>query len=81
MIHECPSTFFRENEQQTIVEELMALLPGNRSANLDVVMKVLLPETLIKIYQDVKNLTYDQAEDELLYGDIPEPEVPAGYLF
>ena len=56
-------------------------ITGEQSSNLDVVMKVLLPETLIKIYQDVKNLTYDQAEDELLYGDISEPEVPAGEVF
>ena len=80
-MHQCPSAFFMEDEQQTIVEELMALLPGNRSTNLDVVKKVLLPETLIKMYQDIKNLSFNQAEDDLLYGDISEPEVSAEEVF
>ena len=80
-MHECPLAYFTEDEQQTIVEELMALLPGNRNTNLDVVMKVLLPETLIKMYKDIKNLSYNQAEDDLLYGDILEPEVPAEEVF
>ena len=74
LIHECPSKYFSEGEQQCIIEQLMNLLPGNSSRNLDVVMKVLLPETLIKMFMDIKNLSYEEAEEQLLEGDFPEKQ-------
>ena len=74
LIHECPSEYFSEGEQQRIIEQLMNLLPGNSSRNLDVVMKVLLPETLIKMFMDIKNLSYEEAEEQLLEGDFPEDQ-------
>ena len=74
LIHECPSEYFSEGEQQRIIEQLMNLLPGNSSRNLDVVMKVLLPETLIKMFMDIKNLSYEEAEEQLLEGDFPEEQ-------
>ena len=81
MVHKCPSAYFSEEEQETLLDELMLLLPGNNSVNLEVVMKVLLPEAIIKIYQDAKNVSYQQAEEELLEGDFPEPEVPVEEVF
>lgn len=59
----------------------MHLLAGNSLNNLDVVMKVLLPETLIKMFMDLRNVPYDQAEEQLLEGDFPEEEVPVEEVF
>ena len=70
-----------EDEQQLLVQELMDLLVGHSSSNLDVVMKVLLPETLIKMFMDIKNIPYNQAEEQLLEGDFPEEEVPVEEAF
>ena len=73
LIHECLFEYFSEDELQ-LIEQLMDLLPGNSSRNLDVVMKVLLPETLIKMFMDIKNLSYQEAEEQLLEGDFPEEQ-------
>ena len=70
-----------EHEQQLLVQELMDLLVGHSSSNLDVVMKVLLPETLIKMFMDIKNIPYNQAEEQLLEGNFPEEEVPVEEAF
>ena len=69
-MNKCPSAYFTEDEQQLLVEELMDLLVGHSSSNLDVVMKVLLPETLIKVFMDIKTSHTGQAEEQL-----PEEEV------
>ena len=64
-----------------VVQELMGLLAGKSFNNLDIVMKVLLPETLIKMFMDLRNLPYDQAEEQLLEGEFPEEEVPVEEVF
>ena len=74
LIHKCPCAYFSEDEQQLITEQLMDLVPGNSSRNLDVVMKVLLPETLVKMFMDIKNLSYQEAEEQLLEGNFPEEQ-------
>ena len=63
-----------------VVQELMGLLAGKSFNNLDIVMKVVLPETL-KMFMDLRNLPYDQAEEQLLEGEFPEEEVPVEEAF
>ena len=77
----CPSAFFTEKQQEVILEELMDMMPGKSARNLDVVMKVLLPEIMIKIYQGIRNIPYEEAEQELLEGEVPEAEEPVEEVF
>ena len=44
-------------------------------------MKVLFPETMIKIYQDIRGVSYEQAQEELLEGEFEETVVPVGEVF
>ena len=80
LVEECPSAFFSEEQQEAIVDELMDMMP-QKSSNLDCVMKVLFPETMIKLYQDIRGVSYEQAQEELLHGEFEEGEVPVGEVF
>lgn len=64
------------------VDLLKSLFPKKQLEMLDYVLKVLLPEFLIKIYMDIKGLTHDEAEwkmaptnwDEHNSNQVSEPE-------
>ena len=77
----CPSAYFTEKQQEAILEELMDMMPEKTPTNLDVVMKVLLPEIMIKIYQGIRDIPYKEAEEELLEGEVPEAEEPVEEVF
>ena len=72
----CPNAYFTKKQQEAILQELMEMMPGKSARNLDVVMKVLLPESTIKLYQGIRNIPYKEAEEELLEGEVPEAEEP-----
>ena len=80
LVEDCPSAFFSEEQQEAIVDELMEMMPQKTSV-LDWVMKVLFPETMIKLYQDIRGVSYEQAQEELLHGEFEEREVPVGEVF
>ena len=77
----CPPAYFTEKQQEAILQELMEMMPGKSARNLDVVMKVLLPESMIKLYQGIRNIPYKEAEEELLEGEVPEAEEPVEEVF
>ena len=77
----CPTAYFTEKQQEAILEELMDMMPEKSARNLDCVMKVLLPETMIKLYKDIRNIPYKEAEEELLEGEVPEAEEPVEEVF
>ena len=77
----CPTAYFTEKQQEAILQELMEMMPGKSARNLDVVMKVLLPESMIKLYQGIRNIPYKEAEEELLEGEVPEAEEPVEEVF
>ena len=81
LVEKCPSAFFSEKQQEAIIDELMEMMPKNKISVLDCVMKVLFPETMIKIYQDIRGVSYERAQEELLEGDFEETEVPVGEVF
>ena len=81
LVEECPSAFFTEQQQEAMIDELLDMMPENKTSVLDCVMKVLFPETMIKIYQDIRGVSYEQAEKELLEGELQATDVPVGEVF
>ena len=81
LVEQCPSAFFTEEQQEAMLDELFDMMPKNKTSVLDCIMKVLFPQTMIKIYQDIRGVSYEQAEEELLEGEIQETEVPVGEVF
>ncbi|CAH1798222.1 unnamed protein product [Owenia fusiformis] len=53
---------FHEEQHDVVMEQLMAMFCKKNFTLLDYVMKVLFPETLVKIYMDVKHSTHYEAE-------------------
>ena len=78
LVEKCPSAFFSEEQHEAIMDELLERMPKNKTSVLDCVMKVLFPETMIKIYQDIRGVSYEQ---ELLEGEFEKTEVPVGEVF
>ena len=77
----CPTAYSTEKRQEAILEEHMDMMPEKSARNLDVVMKVLLPEILIKIHEGIRDIPYEEAEEELLEGEVPEAEEPVEEVF
>ncbi|CAH1791877.1 unnamed protein product, partial [Owenia fusiformis] len=53
---------FYEEQHEVVIEQLMAIFCKTNFTLLDYILKVLLPEMLVKIYMDVKHSTHDEAE-------------------
>lgn len=81
LVEKCPMVYFSDEQQEAIMDELMQMMPKNKTSILDCVMKVLFPETMIKIYQDIHGVSYEQAQEELLEGEFEETEVPVEEVF
>ena len=79
LVEKCPMAFFSYEQQEAIMDELMEIMP--KTSVLDCIMKVLFPETMIKIYQYIHGVSYEQAQEELLEGEFKETEVPVGEVF
>lgn len=57
---------FSEDQHDCIMDALVAMFCYKHVKYLDYVTKVMLPEALIKLYQDIHKTTFDQAEECLL---------------
>ncbi|CAH1792452.1 unnamed protein product [Owenia fusiformis] len=53
---------FHEEQHDVVMEQLMTMFCKKNFHFLDYILKVLLPETLVKIYMDVKHSTHEEAE-------------------
>ena len=82
LVEKCPSAFFSEEQQEAIMDELLEMMPKSKTSTLDCIMKVLFLETMIRIYQDIRRVSYEQAQEELLEGEFEETECLWGrYLY
>lgn len=57
---------FTEDQHDCIMDALMAMFCYKHIKYIDYVTKVMFPEALIKLYQDVHQTKYDEAEEHLL---------------
>ncbi|XP_061174037.1 uncharacterized protein LOC133183101 [Saccostrea echinata] len=57
---------FTEDQLDVVMETLMSIFCKKHHKYLEYIMKVLLPETLIKIYMDHHNVSHDRAEEGML---------------
>ena len=67
--HNCPMGHFTNDQHELIIHELSIMLPKN-TANLELILKVLFPEVMIKIYQTLMDKDYGDAEKELFEGKV-----------
>ena len=67
--HNCPMGHFTDHQHELIIHELSNMLPKN-TKNLELVLKVLFPEVMIKIYQTILDKDYDDAEKKLFEGKV-----------
>ena len=68
--HNVPMGHFSDDKHQLILQELMDLLPEKDNERVEVVLKVLFPETLIRLYQSIMSKNYKDAEKELFQGKV-----------
>ena len=65
-----PMGYFSDHQHDLILKELMDMMPDKDKQSTEIVLKVLFPETLIRIFKRVNNKTYKEAEAELFRGEV-----------
>ena len=67
--HNCPMGHFTDSQHELITYKLFNMLPKD-TASLELILKVLFPEVMIKIYQTLMDKDYGNAEEELFEGKV-----------
>ena len=65
-----PMGYFSDDQHELILKELMEMMPNKDNESTEIVLKVLFPETLIRIFTRITNKTYKEAEAELFRGKV-----------
>ena len=66
-----PMGYFSDEQQhQFVLEEWKDMMPEKDNQSIEVILKVLFPETLIRLYKEITKKSYEEAEEELSQGKV-----------
>ena len=68
--HNVPMGHFSDEQHEFILRELTEMMLENDNESTEIVLKVLFPETLIRIFKRLTNKSYNKAEEELFKGKV-----------
>ena len=65
-----PMGYFSDEQHEFILQELSDMMPKKDHETTEIVLKVLFPETLIRLFMRLTKRKYNEAEEELFRGKV-----------